>query len=596
MPSKLSKTVVIVLSMLFFLPLMTFAKDTPKDLEARRKKLNDLIDEQWEYTMRTNPDYASYLGDKRWNDKWSDASEAFALKDIEQAKKFLAEFEAVDTTGFPEQEALNKTLMVRDLKDKIEGAKFQPWLMPVNQFFGIHIDLPQYASLFSFTSVKDYEDYTTRLRTLPKIFDDTLANMRKGMGLGLMQPKFLLEKVASQAQGIADKKPEDSPYFVPFTNFPKDISEADQQRLREAGIAAIRDNVTPAYVKFAKFVREEYAPKGRTQEGLWSLPQGAERYAFAVKTSTTTNKSPEEIHQLGLAQVKEIEGRMLEIAKKQGFNDLKSFNKHVQENKDLYAKSRQDIIDRYKKYTDQMYEKIPQLFGRLPKAKVVIEPVEPFREKEAGGAQYFSGAQDGSRPGRVVVNTYEPEKRLTISMESTAYHEGVPGHHMQGAIAQELPVLPKFRQNAFYTAYGEGWALYSERLGKEVGFYQNPCNDYGRLQDEMLRAIRLVVDTGVHYKKWNREQMVQFFKDHSAMQDVEIQPETDRYIAWPAQALAYKVGQLKILELRAKAQKALGAKFDIKGFHDEVLGAGALPLDVLEQRIDNWIAAEKAKK
>jgi uncharacterized protein (DUF885 family) len=596
MPSKLRTAIAIVFTMLFFLPLMSFAKDTPKDLESRRKQLNELLKEQWDYTMRTNPDYASYLGDKRWNDKWSDSSEEFALKDVEEAKKFLAQFQAVDTTGFPEQEALNKTLMVRDLKDKIEGAKFQPWLIPVNQFFGVHIDLPQYAGLFSFTSVKDYEDYNTRLRTLPKIFDDTLANMRKGMALGLMQPKFLLEKVTTQAEGIGNQKPEDSPYALPFRHFPKDISEADQKRLRDAGLAAIRDQVNPVYLKFAKFVKEEYAPKGRMQEGLWSIPQGAERYAFAVKTSTTTTKTPEQIHQIGLAQVKEIEGRMMEIAKKQGYSDLKSFNKHVMENKDLYAHSREEILNLYRKYTDQMYAKLPELFGRLPKAKVVVEPVEAFREKEAGGAQYFSAAQDGSRPGRVVVNTYDPEKRQTISMESTAYHEGVPGHHMQGAIAQELPVLPPFRQNAFYTAFGEGWALYSERLGKEVGFYQNPYNDYGRLQDEMLRAIRLVVDTGVHYKKWNREQMVQFFKDHSAMEDVNIQPETDRYIAWPAQALAYKMGQLKILELREKAQKALGAKFDIKAFHDEVLGAGALPLDVLEQRIDNWISAQKNAK
>lgn len=598
MPGKLRFAVVIVLllSLITMSSAQSKSPNSPNDLDSRRKQLNDLLAEHWDYTMRTNPEYASYLGDKRWNDKWADNSEEFVMKDLEETKRFLAKFEAVNTSGFPEQEVLNKALMVRDLKDRIEGAKFKGWQMPVNQFFGIHIDLPQYASLFSFTSVKDFEDYITRLRTMPKIFDDVTVNMRNGMKAGLMQPKFLLEKVATQAEGIAVQKPEDSPYAIPFANFPKDVSEADQKRLKEAGLAAIRDHVLPAYVKFAKFVKEEYAPKGRTEEGLWSLPDGTARYAFAVKQSTTTEKTPEEIHQLGLAQVKEIEGRMLEIAKKLGYSDLKSFNKHVADNKKLYAQSRQEIIDLYKKYTDQMYAKLPQMFGRLPKAKVIIEPVEAFREKEAAGAQYFSPAQDGSRPGRVVVNTYEHEKRQTITMESTAYHEGVPGHHMQLAIAQELPVLPKFRQNAFYTAYGEGWALYSERLGKEVGFYQDPYNDYGRLQDEMLRAIRLVVDTGVHYKKWKREQMVQFFKDHSAIEDVTIQAETDRYIAWPAQALAYKVGQLKILELRDKGQKALGQKFNISRFHDEILGAGALPLDVLEQRIDNWIAAEKAKK
>ncbi len=284
---------------------------------------------------------------------------------------------------------------------------------------------------------------------------------------------------------------------------------------------------------------------------------------------------------------------MLEIAKKLGYQDLKSFNAAIEDDPKLKARSRQHILDLYRKYIDQMYTKLPELFGRLPKAKVEVLPVEEFREKEAAGAQYNPGTPDGSRPGRVMVNTGDATSRKTISMESTAYHEGVPGHHMQLTIAQELPELPPFRQQGGYTSFAEGWALYSERLGKEVGFYQDPYSDYGRLQDEMLRAIRLVVDTGFHYKRWTRDQVVQFFHDHSAIDEVDVQSETDRYIVWPGQALAYKIGQLKILELRERAKKELGAKFDIREFHDEVLGAGALPLDVLEERIDAWIAAEK---
>ena len=314
-----------------------------------------------------------------------------------------------------------------------------------------------------------------------------------------------------------------------------------------------------------------------------------------MRNLTTTNRTPDEIHAIGLREVARIESEMLEIAKKLGHSDLQSFNAAIEANPELKAQSRQHMIDLYSKYIDQMYAKLPQLFGRLPKAKLEVLPVQEFREKEASGASYETGSPDGSRPGRVYVNTHEATSRKTLSFESTAYHEGVPGHHMQLSIQQELPELPPFRQQGGHTAFIEGWALYSERLGKEVGFYQDPYNDYGRLNDEMLRAIRLVVDTGLHHKRWTREQVVQFFRDHSAIDEVEIQSETDRYIVWPGQALAYKMGQLKILELRERAQTELGPKFDIRGFHDEVLGAGALPLQELEERIAAWVARQKAR-
>lgn len=569
-----------------------FAAPPQSDVESRRKALNDLLAERWEYTLRTNPIFASILGDKRWNDKLDDFSQKAIDEDLEQSRKFLARFEAIDTSSFPEQEALNKTLMVRDLQMSLEEARFKPWEMPVSQFGGVHIDLPQLVSVLSFQSVKDYDDYISRLKQVPRLMDENVVQMRKGLAEGLMPPRILLEKVVVQANGLATKTPETSPFAQPFDKFPDAISAADQKRLREQGLAAIRESVLPAYVKFTTFVREEYAPKGRTDPGVWSLPDGPERYALRVKQSTTTNLSPEEIHQIGLAQVKEIEARMVQVANQLGYKDLKSFSASLPANPKVHVHSRQEILALYQKYTDQMYTKLPTLFGRLPKAKLEIMPIEEFREKEAS-TEYVQGAQDGSRPGHIMVNTGNFEKGTTLDIETTTYHEGVPGHHMQIAIAQELPQLPPFRQNEYYTAYTEGWALYAERLGKEVGFFQDPYSYYGHLQDDMLRAIRLVVDTGFHYKHWTRQQVVDFFHDNSAIDEAEVQSETDRYMAWPAQALGYKIGQLEILKLRQYAKDQLGDKFSLSNFHDEVLGAGALPMDVLSTRIHQWVETQK---
>ena len=583
----------LTVSMLF--AVTVFAANPPADLESRRKALNDLLHERWEYTMRTSPIYASILGDKRYNDQVDDFSQKAIDDDLEQTKKDLARFEAIDTTGFPDQEALNKQLMVRDLKMALEGARFKSWEMPVNQGNGIHIDAPQLVSILSFGSVKDYEDYIKRLNLLPRLFDQTIVQMRKGMAEKLMPPRILLDKVVTQADTIAMTPAEKSPFAHPFDKFPDSISEADRKRLREAGLAAVRDSVIPAYVNFTKFVREEYAPNGRTEPGVWALPDGEARYAFRVKESTTTDLTPEEIHQIGLAQVKEIEGRMLEVAHQLGYKDLKSFNEAVKADPKLYAKSREQILDLYRKYIDQMYARLPEMFNRLPKATLEVMPVEEYREKEASGASYVDGTPDGSRPGHVMVNTGDFAKRSILDIETTAYHEGVPGHHMQIAIAQELPELPLFRQHEYYTAYTEGWALYSERLGKEVGYYQDPYSYYGHLQDDMLRAIRLVVDTGFHYKHWTRQQVVDYFHEHSAIDEPNVQSETDRYMAWPAQALGYKIGQLEILKLRQYAKDQLGSNFNLRAFHDEVLSGGALPMDVLTTRIHDWVGQEKAQ-
>jgi len=573
--------------------LMGQNKSIPVD--QRIKQLHDLLAEQWEYTLKSNPEFASILGDRRYNDKLSDNSEAAIEKDLQQTRTFLKRFEAIDTNGFPQQEQLNRDLMVLNLRDRVDSEKFKDWEMPVSQFGGIHLDTPQLVTALPFSTVKDYDDYIARLKQLPTAFEQITGLMRKGMKDGLMPPKILLTQVAEQTEGIAKQKPEETPFAQPTTAFPATFSTADKERLRLGILDAIRNSVFPAYNRFLTFVRDEYAPRGRTDIGISSLPLGNERYAAAIRRQTTTNMTAAEIHQLGLREVARIEAEETDVARQLGFNDLQSFKTSLKTNPAVHPKSRQQILDEYQTYTDQMWKKLPELFGRLPKAKLEILPVEAFREKTAS-TSYVQGTPDGSRPGHVFVNTYDFENQLTINNEDTAYHEGVPGHHMQISIAQELTALPPFRQQAGYTAFVEGWALYSERLGKDVGFYQNPYSNYGRLDDEMWRAVRLVVDTGIHSQHWTRDQVLQYMRDHSSANEAYFQSETDRYIAWPGQALAYKIGQLTILRLREKAKSELGDKFDIRGFHDEVLGAGALPLDVLERRLNAWIERSKIGK
>jgi len=352
--------------------------------------------------------------------------------------------------------------------------------------------------------------------------------------------------------------------------------------------------VRPAYVKLSKFVREQYEPNGRNDPGLWALPDGDARYRAAVREMTTTDMTPEQIYELGMAQVKELETQMTALAKQQGFPDWKSYATSIQNDPKLRASSRDDILNAYRRDIAQMEPKLPELFDLLPKSRLEVVPVEMYREKEAAGASYFVGTPDGSRPGRVYVNTGDFEHRELPEVEAIAYHEGVPGHHLQLSIQQELKGLPAFRQHLFYSAYVEGWALYAEQLGKEVGFYQDPHSDFERLASELFRASRLVEDTGVHYKRWTRDQMVQFFKDHSLEAGDDLQAEVDRYISYPGQALAYKIGQLKILELRKRARDELGDKFDIRAFDDEIVNGGALPLDVLDTRTNSWIASVKA--
>jgi uncharacterized protein (DUF885 family) len=570
-----------------------FAADA-SNLEARRQQLKQLVDEQWEYQLRESPELATGIGDLRYNDRWSDISLAHAAQQNADDEKWLARFEAVDTTGFPEQEKLNQLLMVRNLKSNIEAFRLKNHEMPVDQFFGVHLQFAQFVAIIPFNTIKQYNDYIARLSQMPGQIDDIIAILQQGEKDHLLPPRFLLEKTVDQCKSIAAPAGEANVFGQPVTHFPDSFPDSERIHLHDAIVSAVDHKVRPAYLKLANFLATDYAPKGRVEPGLWALPDGDARYRFAIEQNTTTTMDAATIHELGLREVARIEGEQLAIAKKFGFADLKSFRASLQGNPKVTPTSREQIVETYRRYIAQMQPELPKLFGLLPKTQVQVEPVQAFREKEAAGADYSQGTPDGSRPGIVYVNTSDYQHRTLTNAESTAYHEGVPGHHMQIAIAQTLPGLPPFRQQGGYTAYQEGWALYSERLGKEIGFYQDPYSDFGRLSDELLRADRLVLDTGVHFKHWTRQQMIDFFHEHSSNDEPEIQAETDRYIAVPGQALAYKIGQLKILELRERAKKELGSKFDIKAFHDEILNGGALPLDVLDARVTAWIAAQKA--
>ncbi len=559
----------------------------------RHKALNELFHDYWEANLEHSPEFASTIGDKRYNDKISDYSVKAENAWLEQEQNFLLRLAAVDPTGLSDQDKTSRELLLRQLTDDEEAAAYKEWEMPVNQMGGIHTTYPRLAAQLSFTSVKDYDDWIARLRALPHAFDQVMANMSIGMDDQRVPPRFLLQKALEQVKGMAAQKPEDSPLAMPLKSFPATIPAAEQQRIKDETLAVLAKQVLPAYTRFARFLEVSYVPAGRAEPGIWAVPDGAKYYQFQIRQWTTMSLTAEQIHQIGLDEVKKDEAAMLAVAQQLGFKDLASFRASLKTNPKLHAASREALLGTYQGYLNGMQTKLPELFGRLPKAHFEVVPVPEFLEKTSAPAYYEGGTPDGSRPGRLFINLYNAPERNLYAVEAIAYHEGLPGHHLQIAIAQELEGVPEFRKFDGYGAYQEGWGLYAERLGKDVGFYQDPYSDYGRLEADIWRAIRLVVDTGVHSQHWTRQQMVDYFHEHSNIDDPSIQAEVDRYIAWPGQALSYKIGQLKILELRDKAKAALGPKFDIRAFHDQVLDAGALPLDVLSARIDDWIAALK---
>ncbi len=418
------------------------------NMESRQTQFLSLLDEEWQYELRSDPEMATTLGDTRYNDRLTDHSLQFHRSDVEAKRKFLARFEALDPAGFPQQSALSRDLMIRNLRQEIEGAQFKSWEMPVNQMAGPHLEFLDLVTLTRFNDLRDYENYLSRLHQVCKALDQTIANMRQGMQDHLMPPSYLLEKVTVQAQEIANQSGEASPFAKPLAKFPSGISADDQLRLRSAILAAINTEILPAYKRFSGFVRDDYAPHGRSDPGVWALPDGAARYRFEIRRLTTTDLAPEQIHQLGLKQVAETEAQMLALAYKLGFNDLASLNEHIKKDQSLYATSGEQVLDLYTKYTRQMEAQLPKLFERLPRNKLVVIPMDPFRARNAVPADYTAGAQDGSRPGRINVNQWDPEHRLALNIEAIAYHEGVPGHHLQISIGQELQGLPDFRKSA----------------------------------------------------------------------------------------------------------------------------------------------------
>jgi uncharacterized protein (DUF885 family) len=572
-----------------FLAGSAFAQNS-KPVADRLAAQNALFEEQYENDLRNFPERATAFGDYRYNDKLAD----YSLDAIAQREKSneasLKRIEAIATTGFSDQDQLSHDLMVRVLQQRIADYKLKEFEMPINQQNGIHTSLADLPLSVPFDTVKQYEDYVARLHQIPRVLIQTTEVLRAGMKDKLMPVRFLLEKLPVQCQGIIDS----DPFLLPTKKFPASISQDDQKRLTQQITDAINTEVIPAYKTFAAFLRTEYAPQGRTTLAITSLPDGEKRYQNDIYARTTTRMTADEIHQLGLREIERIEAEMIVIAKKEGFADLAGFRASLKTNPKYIPTSADQILDDFRHYIAQMEPKLPELFTLLPKSPVTVEAIPGFQA--AAATHYVTGTPDGKRPGRVVVATSNFAERSLVDDEAVAYHEGVPGHHMQLSVQQKLTGLPKFRLHGLgFNAYSEGWALYAEQLGKEVGFYQDPVSDYGRLSSELFRAVRLVVDTGIHSKGWTRDQVVEFFRKTGAVDEPTLQSETDRYISWPAQALSYKLGQLKFRELRDRAQKELGGKFDIKTFHDEMLDGGTLPLDLLDARTNKWIAEQKAK-
>src|ERR1700685_921455 len=566
-----------------------FSQDI-KPLTDRLAAQNALFEEQYESDLRNFPERGTAFGDYRYNDKLNDYSlEAIARRNRIDME-FLTRLRAIPSDGFSDQDQLSHDLLIRVLQQRGADFDLKEYEMPVNQASGVHTNLADLPLSVPLDSVKHYEDYIARLHQIPQALTQTTAVLRAGMADKLMPVRFLAEKIPVQCQGIIDA----DPFLLPTKKYPADISPEDQRRLTAQITDAINADVIPAYKTFAAFLSTEYAPEGRPTVSVTSLEDGQKRYENDIYARTTTHMTPDEIHQLGLREIDRIEAEMTAVAKKAGFADLASFSASLKTNPKYIPTSSEQILDDFRHYIAQMEPKLPELFTLLPKSPVTVEAIPSFQS--AAATHYVTGTPDGKRPGRVVVATSDFAKRSLIDDEAIAYHEGVPGHHMQLSVQQQLEGMPKFRLHGLgFNAYIEGWALYAEQLGKEVGFYQDPVSDYGRLSSELFRAVRLVVDTGIHSKGWSRDQVVDFFRQPEAIDDPTVQSETDRYIAWPAQALSYKLGQLKFRELRDRAQKELGPKFDIRKFHDEMLDGGTLPLDLLEARTDKWIAEEKSK-
>ena len=555
-------------------------------------QLSKLYNDYWEFILKEYPLSATYLGDHRYDSSLEDASEDAFHRRVGQSKKYLERLRSIKKPS-SKPDLLNYELFERELKDNLEAAKFRPYLTPMTQQSGLQIDIPELVTYHPFGSLSDFENFSGRLRAFPRLVDQVIQSMRSGIRAKIVLAKVTAEKIIPQLEANVVRDPKKLDLYKSVENFPPGIDSGEAHRIKSDVDDAIQQSVVPAFEKLLAFFREEYLLACRTDVGAWSLPDGNERYAYMVKHYTTTNLSPYEIHDLGLKELSRVHREMRAIVDQIGFKgSLQDFISSLRRDRSLYNTSATELLEGFKKILLSMDEKLPLLFGRLPKAKYGFREIEPFRAEAAPDAYYYRPPEDGSRPAYFYVNTFRPEQRPKYTMEVLAYHEAVPGHHLQLAIQQELIDLPKFRRHGGYTAFIEGWGLYSEELPKLVGFYKDALSDFGRLSFDAWRAARLVVDTGIHHKRWTRERAIQFFLENTALSELNIASEVDRYIAWPGQALAYKIGQLKISELRDRAEEALGPRFDIRKFHDELLGDGALALDVLEGKMQSWIGRE----
>jgi uncharacterized protein (DUF885 family) len=535
-----------------------------------------LFASEWDYTMEQNPTWASALGDRRWNDRWPDLSLTAVRNRHEHAIETLGHLRRIDRRKLSARDQLNYDLFEREQETKIEEHQYRWHLIPLNQRAGIQT-ADELADSLRFETVKDFEDWLERLRSFPAYLDQTVDLMREGIRARIVQPKITMQRIPAQIDKQIVDEPEASPFYKPFKAFPDAIPRSDQERLGRAAKKAITEHVVPGFNRFKEFFVGEYLPACFDQVGAWQLPEGNALYAFLARKFTTTRLTPREIHDLGLREVKRIRTGMEQIMDKVGFQGtLQEFFKHLRTDPQFYCTTAEELLMTYRAVTRQID---PQL-------------VKIFRT-DTTTAYYRPPAADGSRAGTYFVNLFKPETRPKHEMMALSLHEAVPGHHFQIALAMEQGELPNFRRYGGYTAYVEGWGLYAESLGEDMGLYHDPYSKFGQLTYEMWRAVRLVVDTGIHHLRWDRQKAIDFFLENAAKTELDVVNEVDRYISWPGQALAYKIGELKIKELRARARQALGEPFDLREFHDVVLKPGAVPLDILERTVDAWIAAEK---
>jgi uncharacterized protein (DUF885 family) len=563
------------------------------------KRLNAMFDQYFEDYLQLNPLLATYIGDNRYNDRLPNfIGPEYRARAHEMNERYLAAVRTFDPAALSGETRISYEIFLRERERTKASERFPDYLLPVKQTGGLPTMMPALGSGTNaqpFVTVQDYENWLQRLDGFVVWMDQAIVNMREGVTQGVVQPRPVMEKVLPQLDGMIVAKAEASPFYQPIARFPDTVPVADRDRLTAAYKTAIEDQVVPAYRRMRDYVRDEYLPKTRKSVAWAALPDGKAWYQFQVQEHTTTDMTPEEIHGLGLSEVARILGEMDNVRRQVGFKgDLPAFFHHLESDPQFYFTKGADLIDAYRQLKLRIDAALPRLFAVFPKADYQIREVEAFRAQSAAGASYQRASEDGSRPGIFYVNTYNLKAQPRFGMETLSLHEASPGHHFQGSIQQELTSLPKFRRFVGgYTAYNEGWALYSESLGRELGMFTDPYQWFGRLNDEQLRAMRLVVDTGLHALGWSREQAIQYMLANSTLAETDVVSEVERYIAWPGQALGYKVGDLRIQGLRRKAQAELGDKFDVRDFHREVLCDGSVPMSVLDAKIARWVAARK---